>query len=121
MKKIIALFVFMLAFGLTANAQQKKATQAAATATETPEQLAIKQAAAKDLALMMESVELTPQVQQDFMGLFEYKHQILRQNISDKRKVTLAETIEAKIKAGLNADQFAKLSQSPAVMQKLTN
>ena len=121
MKKIIALFVFMLAFGLNANAQQKKAAQATATTTVTPEQQQIKQAAVRDLALMMEVIELDAQDQQSFLGLFERKHRYLMQNLSDERKAILADETKAKIEATLNADQNAKLAQSPALMQKLTH
>lgn len=122
MKKIIALFVLMLAFGLNANAQQKKAPQAAATTTaQNPAEQTIKQAAVKDLTAMMQVVELEATKQQDFLGLFEYKHRLLQEDLSAERKAILAETIEAKMRAGLNSDQMAKLSQSPALLKKLTH
>jgi hypothetical protein len=115
MKKIIALFVFMLAFGLTANAQQKGSTEATSVEQK------IKQAAAKDLALMMEVIELDSEDKQSFMGLFERKHNYLMQNLSEERKTILANETKAKIEATLDADQYAKLTQSPGVMQKLIN
>jgi len=122
MKKIIALFVLMLAFGLNANAQQKKAAQATATTTaQTPAQQKVKQLAAKDVALMMEVIELNAQDQQNFMGLFERKHNYLMQNLSEERKTILANETKAKIEATLNADQNAKLAQTPGLMQKLTH
>lgn len=122
MKKIIALFVFMLAFGLTANAQQTKGTKTAAAATtEAPGEQAIKMAAAKDVTALMQVVELDATDKDSFVRLFEYKHRHLAQNLSPERKAILAETIEAKIKATLNADQNAKLAQSPALIQKLSN
>jgi hypothetical protein len=117
MKKIIALFVFMLAFGLTANAQQKGSAENANTAAEQQ----IKQAAAKDVALMMEVIELDSQDKQNFMGLFERKHRYLMQNLSEERKTILRNETKAKIEATLDADQNAKLAQSPEVLQKLIN
>ena len=113
MKKIIALFVFMLAFGLTANAQQKGSAEATSVEQK------IKQAAAKDLALMMEVIELDAQDKQSFMGLFERKHNFLMQNLSEERKAILANENRAKIEATLDADQFAKLQKSPGVLNKL--
>lgn len=117
MKKIIALFVFMLAFGLTANAQQKAPKQDAQTSVEQK----IKQAAAKDVALMMEVIELDADNKQNFMRLFEHKHDLLQQNLSAERKTELARVMKAKIEATLNADQNAKIAQSPGLMEKLTH
>ena len=125
MKKIIALFVFMLAFGLTASAQQKKATQAAAATTKTANvnEQAIKKAAVKDVTAMKEVIELDSRDQESMLGLFEHKHRELQQNgeLSPERKANLAQIIEAKIKATLNADQIEKLQKTPALMKKLTN
>ena len=122
MKKIIALFVFMLAFGLTATAQQKKAPKAvAATTAQSSTEQKVKDAAAKDVVAMMEVIDLDAANKQNFLGLFEYKHNLLQQNLSDERKAILAETIEAKIKATLTPDQNAKLAQSPALLTKLTH
>ena len=103
MKKIIALFVFMLAFGLTASAQQKKATQTAAATTT------VAKVDARD--------------QESMIGLFQYKHRELQKygDLSADRKAALAQTIEHKIKATLNADQVEKLAKTPALMKKLTN
>lgn len=122
MKKIIALFVFMLAFGLTANAQKKQAAQAApATETANAAELAIKQASSKDLALLMEVVELDTTNKQNLLGLFEWKHRYLAQNLSNERKAIIADTVEAKMKATLTPDQNAKLATSPALLEKLKN
>src|SRR5690349_9748807 len=105
MKKIIALFVFMLAFGLTANAQQNGSADNAKASVEQK----VKEAAAKDVALMMEVVELDSQDKQNFMGLFERKHRYLMQNLSEERKTILRNETKAKIEATLDADQMAKL------------
>jgi len=125
MKKIIALFVFMLAFGLTANAQQKKAATASAAATTVvkADAEAIKKAAVKDVAAMKEVIELNAQDQQSMLGLMEYKHRNLQENpgFSAERKAALSQTIEAKLRATLNADQMEKLSKMPDLMKRLTN
>lgn len=117
MKKIIALFVFMLAFGLTANAQQNTAKQGAQTSV----QQKIKQSAAKDVALLMEVIELDADDKQRFFDLFENKHSLLQQNLSEDRKTELAKAIKAKMEAILDADQNAKLAQVPSLMEKLTH
>lgn len=125
MKKIIALFVFMLAFGLTANAQQKKAATASAAATTVvkADAEAIKKAAVKDVAAMKEVIELNAQDQQSMLGLMEYKHRNLQENpgFSAERKAALSQTIEAKLRATLNTDQMEKLSKMPDLMKRLTN
>lgn len=115
MKKIIALFVFMLAFGLSANAQQKAPKQDAKTSMEQK----LKDAAAKDVAILMEVVELDAQDKESFFSLFVHKHRALQENLSDERKTELTRVMKAKIEATLDADQKAKLAQSPATLEKL--
>ncbi|MEL1243357.1 hypothetical protein AAEO56_03715 [Flavobacterium sp. DGU11] len=122
MKKIIALFVIMLAFGATANAQQKKA--AAQTATQQPagSDAAINQAAAKDMALLSETLKLTDDQNTMFKRLFQKKHQMLATpNLTDERKGVIAKNIETKLKSGLDADQIAKLDSNPELLKKLVN
>lgn len=121
MKKIIALFVIMLAAGVTANAQQKQAVKQApaTTATAAPVDDAFKVPAQKDLDLLMQTVTLDAKDQESFFGLFKYKHRSLSQNLSAERKEVLYKSIEAKIAATLDPDQNEKLAKSPDVLQRL--
>lgn len=133
MKKIIALFVIMLAFGVNANAQQKKAkaapTQAtsAKAATAQPKQQsydveAVRKAASRDLELMSSSLALTEEQKGIYKQLFETKHrQLTDKNLSAERKAVIAQNIETKIKSMLDADQIAKLDSNPELLKALTN
>ena len=118
MKKIIALFVIMLAFGLNANAQQK-----APSKQITEKQDAISVAARKDVKALGDVVKFEGTKEQDFFGLFKKKHSELTQNgeLSKERKDVLAQVIEAKITATLTPEQNKKLSSNPALLQKLTH
>ncbi len=121
MKKIIALFAMMLAFGYTANAQQRKAT-APVQQQASVDEAAIKKAALKDVQMLGEYIELTEDQKTAFKGLFEYKHRDLATpNFSQERKDILAEQIEMKIKATVSPDQVGKLDENPELMHKLTH
>lgn len=120
MKKIIALFVVMLAFGLNANAQQKKATKTVAK-QETSKELTVEQAAKNDLAKFTSVVTgLTDTQKQDFYNLFEYKHRETK-GMSADRKDSMAQVIEAKLKASLEPAQIEKLEKNPAVLREITH
>lgn len=128
MKKIIALFTVMLAFGFTASAQQKAVKPATTTTAVKPapqvtdtKDRAVAESAAKDVAALGKVIAYTGTQQQDFTGLFEYKHRLLAQNLSRERKEILAQTIEAKIRATLNADQNAKLAGNTEMIKQLSN
>lgn len=124
MKKIIALFVIMLAFGVNANAQQKKAPAkpVASPTQQNVNEEAIRKAAAKDFELMVANIALTEAQKPDFKGLFESKHRTLSdKSLSQERKDILAENIERKIKSGLNTDQIAKLDSNPELLRALTH
>ena len=127
MKKIVYLFSIMLACSLTANAQQKKAAVKPAkqevqqTAATNEASRKIAEAASKDVTALSKVISFTGTQKQDFMGLFEYKHRHLAENLSDERKKVLSQTIEAKINATLTPDQNAKLAKSPQTMKVLVN
>jgi uncharacterized protein YdeI (BOF family) len=120
MKKIITLFIIMLAFGYTANAQQKKAVApVAATQNQQNNDDAATKAAA-DIAALDELVKLTPDQKVTFKGLFEHKHRNLAiPNFSQERKDILAEQIDMKIKATVTPEQLAKLEKNPRLMKRL--
>lgn len=124
MKKIITLFVIMLAFGVTANAQQKKAAAAAATAAvnkvNAEKKAGFTEAALKDVSTLSDYVKVTPQQELGLKQLFEYKHQTYAQNISEERKVILAENIKGKINSILGDDLFAKIEGNTQLMNVLT-
>lgn len=124
MKKIITLFVIMLAFGVNANAQQKKAETAnpaaAANKVKAEKRASFSEAALKDVATLSDYVKVTPQQEAALKTLFEYKHDTYSQNISEERKAILATNIEAKISSILGDDLFAKIKGNTQLMNVLT-
>jgi len=122
MKKIIALFVIMLACSFSANAQQKKATPSATTQQTRAElNAASERAAAKDMQALNEFVQLSDEQSNRLRGLFLEKHKMLAQPMSDERKAVLADAIETKLKAALTPDQIAKLEDNAKLMNMLTH
>lgn len=124
MKKIIALFVIMLACSFSANAQQKKASPAVATSQQAATQVNAdaEKAAMKDMQALNEFVQLTDAQSSRLKGLFLEKHKTLMgQQLSDDRKNVLAQAIETKLKAALTPDQIAKLEDNAKLMNMLTH
>ena len=122
MKKIIALMVVMLGFGFTATAQQKKIVRpSVSTAQEAPKDAAVEQAALKDVAALNKVVTLTDAEKVTYKGLFEHKHRQLKANLTDDQKTVLFQSIDAKLRAGLNPAQMAKLDSNKKVLATLTH
>lgn len=119
MKKIIALFVIMLGFGFTASAQQKKAAKTTATAPVST-RISYAEAAKKDLASVDKVATLTAEQKVSVQGLFEYKHrEMAAVASSEERKAIISQTIDAKLRATLTAEQMAKLDAKPEVLKKV--
>lgn len=123
MKRIIALFVVMLAFGLNANAQQKKAatTQTATQQANLTKQAAYSDAAIKDVATLSEFVKLTADQKVKLKSLFEQKHVDYAQNLSAERKVILADFVETQMKSYLDPAQLTKIEGNTQLMNILTH
>ena len=115
----------MLAFGYTANAQQRKA-KAPVQQTNTDKaamlEASIKTDGEKDVKALGEFIELTSDQKSALQGLFEYKHRVLAdKNLSQERKDILAEQIKMKIEATVSPDQVEKLDNNPRLMNILTH
>lgn len=123
MKKIIALVVALIAFGLNANAQQKKATTAKTAVTkELSKEEKTEQAAKKDLAALTGVVKTLTETQKtDFYNFFVTKHKMFMEEMTSEQRETLYQTMEGKIKASLSPGDIAKLEKNPAVMKQLTH
>ncbi len=107
MKKLIAVFTFMLAFAAGANAQDKK--------------MSAEESAKLDAIEMAEKLNLPATQQQDFQRLFMMKHEVMSDpNMSVERKKEMARVVDLKIRASLNAEQLQKLDSNPALLAKLT-
>lgn len=126
MKKTIALFVVMLAFGLNANAQQKNTTTAAPAVAVNKVDTAKKNeafhnAAIKDIKTLSDYITITPKQEIGLKSLFEYKHRVYSENISEERKVVTARNFENKIKTILTPEQFAKIANNAELLKVLTS
>lgn len=124
MKKIIAIIVIVLAFSVNANAQQKTATpqKVEKKAVEKKSPKDIKEASMNDLMALKKAVVAFEGTQEaDLLRLFEYKHDLLKQDLSADRKQILTQSIEDKLKATLTPDQMQKVSAKPALLKQLCN
>lgn len=113
----------MVGFGFTANAQQKKAAVKATAATTTnvdAKQQKIQADAKADVNALNAAVKLSDADKQSMQGLFEYKYRT-HEGLSQERKDVLSQTIDAKIRATLSADQLAKLDANPKLLKQLTH
>lgn len=109
MKRIAAIFTFLLAFAMSANAQDSKSM---ATADE---------AAKKDAVELTTFLGLTEEQQTNFVGLFRQKHQVMSDpTISETRKTDMTRIIAAKINASINIEQQQKLATNPQLLERLT-
>jgi len=129
MKKIIALSAILtLGLGFTASAQQKKAvkqTVKTATATLPVSDTEITAAAKKNVNSLNKVIALTDNDKQMYQGLFETKYRMLQQAAkngnSTAERESVYTSIDAKLRASLNAAQMAKLDAKPALLKELTH
>jgi phosphoenolpyruvate-protein kinase (PTS system EI component) len=119
MRKIIAVVTLMLAFTINANAQDKKTSTLSATSeTNTDPQSAAK----KDASEMAEYLKLSDTQVADFFRLFETKHKMLQdKSLSQDRRKEVSKSIDAKIRATLDANQIEILEKNPELFKKLIN
>lgn len=122
MKKIIAILVVTLAFGLSANAQQKndvRAVQLSQLDAKTQE--SIKQGALADTAELSKVVALDNQKKEIYTQLFETKRRMyVSANNEPGRNAYVAEIIEKKLSAGLSSEDLQKINNTPGLMKRLT-
>lgn len=109
MKKIVAVITLLLAFTISAQAQDSKKKDA-------PEL-----AAKKEAVEMREFLGLSAGQQDDFSRLLQMKHEVLNdQQATEERKKEMSRIVGLKIEASLDADQLAKLKGNTALWKKLT-
>ena len=108
MKKIVAIFSFILAFTLNANAQDQKLSGA--------------ELAKKEAHDFKEYVGLTPTQEVDLIRLFEHKYRVLQDvSIPDARKTEMKNSVMAKINASITTEQQEKLAKNPELLERLVN
>lgn len=105
MKKIVALLVLFFAFSFNASAQEKT----------------INELAREDAKLLCDYLEIKGDIVNDFVTLFEMKHETFQtEGVSEERKAVMSDIVEKKILATLDASDIEKLNMEPTIMKKLT-
>ncbi|HEX8268284.1 MAG TPA: hypothetical protein VF581_00215 [Flavobacterium sp.] len=107
MKKIIAVLTFMLAFTVSANAQDQKAE--------------LETAAKRDAAELTQYLSLSDEQLTQFVPLFKKKHQVMQdKTVSAERKQEMSRIVGLKINASLDGNQQEKLAANPELWKRLT-
>lgn len=120
MKKIIALFAVVLAFGFSANAQQLQAVESATTQQVQSTNDDAKDAALKDVNRLSDLVKLDATQKASLLNVFLEKHRTLAYpDLSQERFEILADYVEGKIKSALTAEQFSKLKTNAKLLKEL--
>ncbi|NBW28371.1 MAG: hypothetical protein EBR38_07380 [Flavobacteriaceae bacterium] len=118
MKKIIIVCFLMLAFSISANAQNKKKT----SNTETKEvvKLTPEQAGKKDGIAISKFLGLDENLTVAFCGLFEMKHQVIQSNTeTNESKKEMSRIVGLKIEASLDSNQLQKLKSNTTLYNQL--
>lgn len=102
MKKLISIFVLLLAFSLSAQAQEKK------QAVKTPEELAKLDVFSMSKAIDINQGSLTT----DLNNLLVKKYYMLQEAKNDSEKEQVSQIIDAKLKATLTPEQLRVLSST---------
>jgi len=107
MKKLAAIFTFLLAFSLSANAQQSG--------------MSADEAAKKDVSELHQVVTLTDSQQQNLVPLFKMKHETMQDaTISAERKKEMSRAVASKISSTIDDKQQEKLNSNPELLERLT-
>ncbi|HEX8562537.1 MAG TPA: hypothetical protein VF676_06105 [Flavobacterium sp.] len=106
MKKLAAIFTFLLAFTISAHAQDAKPSA--------------DEAAKKDTAELAEYLGLTQDQQVNFIALFKHKYKVLNDaTIPQERKDEMSRMVAVKINASIDENQKQKLAKNPELLEKL--
>ena len=107
MKKILFIFAMMLAFGVSAQAQDKQASPASKGRQEATE--------------LVDYLKLGSNELNAFTQLFQMKYEMMAdQNVTEATKKQLPTIIEKKIEGTLDGNQVEKLRANKTLWAKLT-
>ena len=107
MKKLIAVVTLVLAFSVSAQAQDKKSN--------------FNDAAQKDVAALIEKVTIDQTLKQDMYTLMVSKHEMLAAAKSPADKLKVSDMIEHKILSGVSKEQRKVLTDNPALLKQLSH
>ena len=124
MKKIIAVLTLVLAFSFGANAQDKTvlSKEEIAKNEKLKKELPPEVAGKNDAIELVKYVGLDESKAEVYGRLFAKKHKVLAtEGLTAEKKAELTRSIEAKLRAGLTAEQMEKLDRNPELLKKLIN
>lgn len=107
MKKLIAVVTMLLAFTVSANAQDKK--------------MSVEEAAKKDVAALVEKLNINGDLKNDMYTLMIIKYNELAAAKSAADKAKVSEEIEHKILSGLNKEQRKILTSDAALLKQVSH
>lgn len=106
MKKILFIFTMVLAFGLSAQAQDKKASS--------------QSKGRQDAVELVDYLQLGGSELESFSRLFQMKYEMMEDpNVSAERRKELSTIMEKKIEGTLDGNQVAKLRSNKTLWEKL--
>lgn len=116
MKKIIALFILIVAFGFNANAQEASKT---AVKTETKEEL-VKRSITRDVEELISTVTMDESLKHDLTILIEMRAQAVFGSENEEDRKSMFDRFTYKIIGGLNPEQLLQLKKNEPLYKRLT-
>lgn len=116
MKKIIAIFTLILAFGFNANAQEATKT---AVKTETKEEL-VKRNITRDVEELISTVTMDESLKHDLTILIEMRAQDVFASKNEEERKAKFDGLTYKIIGGLNPEQLLQLKKNEPLYKRLT-
>ncbi|HLF52303.1 hypothetical protein [Flavobacterium sp.] len=117
MKKIVTVITLMLAFTISANAQDKKQAK---PITKEVVLLSPAEAAKNDAVAITEYLALNESQTNDLVDLFLMKHEVMQDsNASIERKKEMSRIVGLKIEASIDSKQLEKLRANATLFNQL--
>ncbi|MBA4153753.1 MAG: hypothetical protein C0512_05345 [Flavobacterium sp.] len=115
MKKIVAIVLFMIAFGFSSNAQSS-----ISNAKPTSREVNPKEAAYKDISDLSAVIDITPEFKNDLMTLFMMREEAIAGCTTEDERVITYQKFGEKIMSGLTEEQRKTVAQKPELYARLT-
>lgn len=115
MKKIVAIVLFMIAFGFSSNAQSTLSA-----AKPTSKEVNPKEAAYKDISELSSVIDITPEFKNDLMTLFMMREEAMANCTTEDERVVTYQRFGEKIMSGLTEEQRKTVAQKPELYARLT-
>ena len=107
----------MVAFGFSANAQSSLKMDSGSKSKEKN----VKEVAFEELRELSNTVQLSPELKNDFMSLLIMRNEAVNNAKTYEEKAEIYERFAQKLLGGLNEEQAMKLKENKELYDKLTN